>query len=84
MTRNTFRSMINIGAVDTHIDPCTHMNEYLSEPPVAVSYSFYFAICYKTRGEIYRHPRESTLVHYASFLITGFVLFSCFRVSASP
>jgi hypothetical protein len=76
--------MINIGAVDTHIDPYTHTNEYSSEPPVAVSYSFYFMICYKTRGEIYRHPRGSTLVHNASYLVAGFVLFSCFRVPASP
>ena len=28
--------MINIGAVDTHIDPYTHTNEYSSEPPVAM------------------------------------------------
>ena len=47
MTRNPFRSMINIGAVDTHIDPYTHTNEYSSEPPVAVCYSCCFAICYK-------------------------------------
>ena len=47
MTRNPFRSMINIGAVDTHIDPYTHTNEYSSEPPVAVSYSYCFVICYK-------------------------------------
>ena len=47
MTRNTFRSMINIGAVDTHIDPYTHTNEYSSEPPVTVCYSCCFAICYK-------------------------------------
>ena len=75
--------MINIGAVDTHIDPYTHTNEYLSEPPAAVCYSFYFAICYKTRGEIYRHPHRSTLVHNASYLVVGFVLFSRFRVTAS-
>ena len=47
MTRNPFRSMINIGAVDTHIDPYTHTNKYSSEPPVAVCYSCCFAICYK-------------------------------------
>ena len=50
MTWNLFRSMINIGAVDTHIDPYTHTNEYSSEPLVAVGYSFCFAICHK-------HPR---------------------------
>ena len=47
MTRNPFRSMINIGAVDTHIDPYTHTNEYSSEPLVAVSYSYCFTICHK-------------------------------------
>jgi hypothetical protein len=30
--------MINIGALDTHIDPYTQTNEYSSEPPVAVCY----------------------------------------------
>ena len=39
--------MINIGAMDTHIDPYTHTNKYSSEPPVAVCYSCCFAICYK-------------------------------------
>ena len=58
--RNTFQSMINIRAVDTHIDPYTHTNEYSSEPLVAMCYSCCFAICYKTRGETYRHPRGST------------------------
>ena len=48
MTRNPFRSMINIGAVDTHIDPYTHTNVHSSEPPVAVCYSYCFVICYKT------------------------------------
>jgi hypothetical protein len=45
--RNTFRSMINSGTVDIHIDPYTHTNEYSSEPLVAVCYSCCFAICYK-------------------------------------
>ena len=75
--------MINSGTVDTHIHPYTHMNKYSSEPPVAVSSSFYFAICYKTRGEIYRIPMDQQLVHYASYLVTGFVLFSLSRVLAS-
>ena len=44
---NSFRSMINIGAMDTHIDPYTHTNKYSSEPPVAMCYSCCFAICYK-------------------------------------
>ena len=56
MIWNPFRSMINSGAVDTHIDPYTHTNEYSSEPPVAVCYSCCFTIYYKTRGEIYASP----------------------------
>ena len=60
MTRNTFQSMINIGVVDTHIDPYTHTNEYSSEPPVAVCYSCCFAICYKNSRWETSHPRGST------------------------
>ena len=56
--------MINIGAVDTHIDPYTHTNEYSREPPVAVCYSCCFTICYKTRGEIYRIPVDQQLVSF--------------------
>ena len=47
MTWNLFRSMINIGAMDTRIDPYTHTNEYSSEPPVEVSYSCCFTIYHK-------------------------------------
>ena len=83
MTRNPFRSMINIGAVDTHIDPYTHTNKYSSEPPVAVCYSCCFAICYKPEGRFTCIPVDQRLVHYASYLVTGFVLFSRFRVPAS-
>ena len=76
--------MINIGAVDTHIDPYTHTNEYSSEPPVAVSYSCCFTIYHK---HLMRHvgiPVDQQLVHYASYLVTGIVLFSRYRVPASP
>ena len=59
--RNTVRSMINSGTVDTHIDPYTHTNEYSSEPLVVVCYSYCFMICCKTRGETYRHPRRSII-----------------------
>ena len=76
--------MINIGAVDTHIDPYTHTNNIrvnLQLPcaiPVALRYVT------NTRGEIYRHPHGSTtFVHYASYLVTGFVLFSRSRVPTS-
>ena len=74
--------MINIGAVDTHIDPYTHTNEYSSEPPVAVCYSCCFTIYYKHPRWDLLHPRGSTtcplckLPHYQfcslfSFLCSG-------------
>ena len=75
--------MINIGAVDTHIDPYTHTNEYSSELLVAACYTCCFMIYYKTRGEIYCIPVDQQLVHHARYLVTGFVLFSRFRVPAS-
>ena len=37
-----------------------------------------------TRGEIYRILVDQQLVHYASYLVTGIVLFSRYRVPASP
>ena len=44
-----------------------------------------FALRYVTitRGEIYCIPVGQHFVHYASYLVTGFVLFSHFRVPAS-
>src|SRR3990170_2325198 len=36
-----------------------------------------------TRGEIFCIPMDQQLIHYASYLVTGFVLFSRFRVPAS-
>ena len=75
--------MINIGAVDTHIDPIpTRINIRVNLQlqwaiPVA---SWYVT---NTRGEIYCIPVDEQFVHHASYLITGFVL-SRWRVPASP
>ena len=67
--------MINIGAVNTHIDPYTHTNKYSSEPPVAVI-PFDSRYVTNTRGEIYCIPVDQQFVHHASYLVTGFVLLS--------
>jgi hypothetical protein len=51
--------MINIGAVDTHIEPYTHTKEYSSEPqlPCAIP----VASRYVTKPEVrFLHPRGST------------------------
>jgi hypothetical protein len=75
--------MMTIEAMDTHVDPYTHMNEYSSEPklPCAIPVASRYVI--NTRGEIFYIPVDQPLVHYASYLVTGFVLFSHFRVPAS-
>ena len=79
MTRNTSRSMINIGAVDTHIEPYTHTNEYSSEPPVAVCYSCCFTIYYKTRGEIYASSwiNNLSIMQVTSLPVLFSLLVSC-------
>jgi hypothetical protein len=59
--QNTFRSMINSGTVDTHIDPYTHTNEYWSEPLVVVCYSCCFVIFYKyPRSDLSASPWINT------------------------
>jgi hypothetical protein len=75
--------MINIGTVDTHIDPYTHTNEYSSEPQLPCAIPVASRYVTNTRGEIYCIPVDQQLVHYASYLVTGFVLFSRFCVLAS-
>ena len=76
--------MINSGTVDIHIDPYTHTNEYSSEPVVAVCYSCCFDDMLQTpEVRLIGIPVNQQLVHYASYLVTGFVLFSRFRVPAS-
>jgi hypothetical protein len=77
--------MISIGAVDTHIDPYTHTNEYSSEPPVAVCYSCCFTIILQI-PEV-RHvgiPVDQQLVHSDSYPVIDIVLFSRYRVPAPP
>jgi hypothetical protein len=75
--------MISIGAVDTHIDPYTHTNEYSSERQLPCAIPVASQHVTNTRGEILCIPMDQQLVHYASYLVTGFVLFSRFRVLAS-
>ena len=75
--------MINIGAEDTLIDPYTHMNEYSSEPQLLCAIPVASRYVTKTRGEIFCIPFDQQLVHYASYLVTSFVLFSRFHVPAS-
>ena len=62
MTEIPFRSMINSGTVDIHIDPYTHTNDYSSEP-VSLPYAIPFAswYCYKTqRWDISASPSSQT------------------------
>jgi hypothetical protein len=75
--------MISIRAVDTHIDPYTHTNEYSSEPQLPCAIPIASRYVTNTRGEIFCIPVDQQLVHYASYLVTSFVLFSRFRVPAS-
>jgi hypothetical protein len=73
--------MINSGTVDIRIDPYTHANEYSSEP---VSCRVLFLLrqdMLQTPGvKLIGIPVNQQLVHYASFHVTDFVLFSCSRV----
>ena len=75
--------MISIEAVDTHIDPYTHTNEYSSEPQLPCAIPVASRYVTNTRGEIICIPVDQQLVHYASYLVTGFVLFTRFCVPAS-
>ena len=77
--------MINSGTVDIHINPYTHTNEYSSEP---VSFCVLFLLLHDMlqtpKVRLIGIPVDQQLVHYASYLVTGFVLFSRSRVLASP
>ena len=73
--------MINIGAVDTHIDPYTHTNEYSSEPVVCrVLFLLLRDMLQTPEVRFIGIPMNQQLVHYSSYLVTGFVLFSRSRV----
>src|SRR3989337_1203163 len=60
MTWNPFRSMINIGAVDTHIDPYTHTNNIRVnlQLPCAIPVASRYVT--NTQGETCWHPCGST------------------------
>ena len=76
--------MINSGTVDIHIDPYTHTNEYSSEPVVCrVLFLLLHDMLQTPEVRLIGIPVDQQLVHYASYLVTGIVLFSCYRVPAS-
>ena len=76
--------MSNSGTVDTHIDPYTHTNKYSSEPPVCrVLFLLLHDMLQTPEVRFIGIPVDQQLVHYASYLVTGFVLFSRSRVPAS-
>ena len=76
--------MINSGTVDIHIDPYTHTNEYSSEPVVCrVLFLLLRDMLQTPEVRLIGIPVDQQLVHYASYLVTGFVLFSRFCVPAS-
>ena len=76
--------MINIGAVDTHIDPYTHTNKNSSEPVVwRVLFLLLHDMLQTPKVRLISIPVDQQLVHYASYLVTSFVLFSRSRVLAS-
>ena len=76
--------MINSGTVDIHIDPYTHTNEYSSEPLVTMLLFLLLRdMLQKPEVRFISIPVNQQLVHYASFLIISFVLFSRSRVPAS-
>ena len=74
--------MINIGAVDTHTPIPTRMNIRVN---LQLSCAIPVASQYVTKPEVrfIRIPVDQQLVHYAIYLVTGIVLFSRYRVSAS-
>ena len=76
--------MINSGTVDIHIEPYTHTNKYSSEPIVVVCYSCCFAMLQKLEVIFISILVNQQLVHYASFLVISFDLFSRSHVLASP
>ena len=77
--------MINSGTVDIHIDPYTHTNGYSSEPLVdCMLFLLLRDMLQKPEVRFIGIPVNQQLVHYASFLVTGFVLFSRSRVPVSP
>ena len=76
--------MINSGTMDIHIDPYTHMNEYSSEPIVChVLFMLLHDMLQTPKVRLIGIPMDQQFVHYDSYLVTSFVLFSRFCVPAS-
>ena len=73
--------MTDSGTVDVHIDPYEHTNAILVN--LWLSCDVPFASRYFTKPGMHRYPPESSHTHYASYLVTGIVLFSRFCVPAS-
>ena len=68
--------MINIGAVDTHIDPYTHTNKYSSEPPdCRVLFLLLHDMLQIPEVRFIGIPVNQELVHYASYLVIGLFSF---------
>jgi len=66
--------MISIEAVDTHIDPYTHTNEYSSEPQLPCAIPVASRYVTNTRGEILCIPVDQ---HLSTMQVTSLpVLFS--------
>ena len=76
--------MINSGTEDIHIDPYTHTKNYSSEPLVVVCYSCLLRDMLQIpEVRLIGIPVNQQLVHYASYLVPGIVLFSRSRIPAS-
>ena len=68
--------------MDIHFDPYIHTNKYSNKFVVIECFSCFFVICYKPELIFSGILMNQQLVHCASFLVTGFVLFSRSRVPA--
>jgi hypothetical protein len=74
--------MTDSGTVDVHIDPYEHTNDIRLN--LWLSCDLPFALWYFTKPGMLQYPPESSHAHYTFILVTGFVLLSRYRVSASP
>ena len=77
----TIRSMTDSGTVDVHIGPCEYTNDIRVN--LWLSCDVTFASRYFTKPGMHQYPPESSQAHYTGILVTGFVLLSCYCVSAS-
>ena len=71
--------MINIEAVDTHIDPYTHTNEYSSEPQLLCAIPF--TLRYVTKPEV-RFVGIPVDQHMSTTPVTSLPVLFSFLVSA--